>query len=250
MNKKMGSLILIAFGIVFLLYNLKIINFTPWSLIWPGIIIWLGADQLNDSLRDTRQGRNAGWETIFWLSVTLLGFYMLLPKIGIAAPPIPWNVVWPTLLILVGLTMLFSRGNKIISIHGKSEHNAPWSKEYRRSLVGEFNRGPTSWVVDDMKIHQSIGSINLDLTNAIMPDREVVIEISGFIGDTNVYLPPGLQYHVESSLKVGEITVLDHNESGTHRCINVKSTDYENATKKVHIIINWKIGDVNVRQIR
>lgn len=249
MDKKTGSLLLILFGVIFLLYNLRIVTFTPWSLIWPGLIIWIGIDQLGDSLRNHRRGRNESWEIVLWITVTALGAYTLLLKIGVNIPTIPWNIIWPTILIIVGLSMLFNK-NKIVKIHKKGNHNTIWNKEYRSSFIGEFNKGPTSWVVEDMQIHQGIGSINLDLTNAIIPDREVIIEISGFIGDTNVYLPPDLPYNVEASLKVGEITILDHNESGTQRYINVKSNDYDRATKKVCISIDWKIGDVNVRQIR
>ena len=33
---------------------------------------------------------------------------------------------------------------------------------------------PGSWVLEDMQLHQSVGSVNLDLTQAIVPDQVVL----------------------------------------------------------------------------
>ena len=43
---KSVPIILIGFGVGFLLYNLQVISFTPWQIVWPSLIIWLASSQL------------------------------------------------------------------------------------------------------------------------------------------------------------------------------------------------------------
>ena len=70
------------------------------------------------------------------------------------------------------------------------------------------------------------------------------------VGDASIYLPPGLPFKAECSLSLGEITVLDQNESGSGRHITTKSADYDTATRKVNIRVHWRIGEISIRQIK
>lgn len=248
MRQIQGSLILILFGAAYLLYNLNVIAFSPWSLFWPGLLIWLAGSQLFESKK--RGDAEDSWEIALWLALLALGIYILLPKLGIKVPTIPWRIVWPLVLIAIGALKLFSGRPSFIRF-GYSSSKADKSRSnYRSSFVGEINRGPSSWALDDLKLHQSIGSVNLDLTQAIIPDREVEIEISGFVGDVNIYLPPNLAFRTDCKISLGEIIVLEHNESGSHRTIEMQTADYVSATQKVNIKVHWRIGAINIRQIR
>ncbi len=240
--------ILIGFGVGFLLYNLQIVGFTPWSVLWPLLIIWLAADQLI-KIKKRQRGAQDSWDIALWLIVLTVGFYMLLPIIGIPLPSIPWGVVWPLGLVVFGLLILLPGRNSFIKVDFRSGDRKNIG-EYKSSFVGEFNRGPGNWVLDDTEIRQGVGSVNLDLTQAIIPDREVHIDVFGYVGEASIYLPPGLPFKAECSLSIGEITVLDHNESGSPRYVKTQSADYDNATQKVNIRIHWKIGEISIRQIR
>jgi len=244
---KSFPIILIGFGVGFLLYNLRLVSFTPWQLVWPLLIIWLAASQLGQIKKRQRGGEDS-WEIALWLIVLTVGVYLLLPIIGVPAPAIPWTVVWPLALILIGVLILLPRRCSFVKVNLRSGGRK--RGEYKSSLVGEFNRGPGNWVMDDMEIHQGIGVVNLDLTQAIVPDRETYIEVIGYVGEANIYLPPGLPIRAECSLSLGEITVLDQNESGSRRYVKIQSPDYETATQKVNIQVHWKIGEINIRQIR
>lgn len=245
---RFGPTVLIAFGIIFLLYNLNIIAFTPWALIWPGFLIWLGASQLIEIARG-QQDSDDSWELVLWLIVLASGIYLLLPKIGLHVPSLPWKVIWPGLLILLGVSKLIYGKPEFIKFGTTNSSGETIVVNHRTSFIGEFNRGPESWILDNLNIRQGIGSVNLDLTQAIIPDKEVTIEVTGFIGEANIYLPPGLPYKADCRLSVGEIVVLGHNESGTHRYVNVQSPDYDDAVQKVTIYVRWNIGAVNIRQI-
>jgi len=241
-------IILIAFGLGFLLYNLGIINFTPWTLLVPGFLVWLGINQLIQIVRRQR-GQQDSWEIVLWLAVATSGVYMFLPRIGITVPSLPWKVIWPSLIILVGILKLVPGRHSIFTVridHGEERKN----REYKSAFIGEFNRGPGSWILEDIQLHQSIGTVNLDLTQAIVPDREVFIDISGYVGEASIYLPPGLPFKAECSIGLGDITVIDQNESGGNRYISTQSVEYDDAIRKVNIKVHWRIGEISIRQIR
>lgn len=243
-----APIILIAFGIGFLLHNLGIIGFTPWVLLWPGVLIWFGLNQLIQISRKRRGSQDSG-EIVWWLFVVTLGVYLLLPKVGIAVPSIPWRVIWPLVLILFGVVQLVPSKRRIVRVHfepGGEKHGM----EFKKGFIGDYTRGPGSWVLEDMQLHQSVGSVNLNLTQAIVPDREVVLDISGYVGQASIYLPPGLPFKAECSLSLGDITVLDQNESGGNRYIKTQTADYDEATRKVNIRVHWRIGEISIRQIR
>jgi lia operon protein LiaF len=245
---KWFPIILIGFGVGFLLYNLQIVSFTPWSILWPVLIIWFAADQLG-KIKRRQRGAQDSWDIALWLIVLTVGVYMLLPAIGIPMPAIPWKIVWPLGLVLVGFLILVpGKGSFIIfDINPGGKHR---EREFKSSFVGEFNRGPSNWVLDDMEIQQGVGEVNLDLTQAIIPDREVQIDVTGYVGEVSIYLPPGLPFKAECSLGIGDITVVNQNESGFQRYINTQSAEYEAATQRVNIRVHWKIGEISIRQIR
>lgn len=245
---KWFPVILIGFGVGFLLYNLQIVSFTPWSILWPVLIIWLAADQLI-KIKQRQRGSQDSWDIVLWLIVLTVGVYMLLPIIGIPLPSIPWRVVWPLGLVLLGLLILFPGKNSFIKVDF-APGGQKKSGEFKSSFVGEFTRGPGNWLLDDTEIRQGVGSVTLDLTQAIIPDREVQIDIFGYVGEASIYLPPGLPFKAECSLSIGEITVLDQNDSGSPRYVKTQSVDYDAATQKVNIRIHWKIGEISIRQIR
>ena len=245
---KWFPIILIGFGVGFLLYNLQIVSFTPWSVLWPVLIICFAADQLI-KIKRRQRGAEDSWDIALWLIVLTVGAYMLLPIIGLPTPAIPWKVVWPLGLVLVGLLILLPGKASFVKVDFRSGGKRR-SGESKSSFVGDFNRGPGNWVLDDTEIRHGVGSVNLDLTQAIIPNREVHIDVIGYVGDASIYLPPGLPFKAECSLRIGEITVLDHHESGTPRFVQTQSPDYDTATQKVNIRVHWKIGEISIRQIR
>ncbi|HHY10411.1 MAG TPA: cell wall-active antibiotics response protein [Firmicutes bacterium] len=247
MNLPLLPAVLIGLGVGFLLHNLNIISFTPWALLWPGLIIYVGLSQLRDLKRRPSSGQSSK-ELVFWLIVTTLGFYLLLPRIGVLVPTLPWKIVWPALLIILGVLKLFP-GKQPVFIFKKTGFTKQ-GPHYKSSFVGEIRKGPSNWVLDDLYVRQAIGSVSLDLTQAIIPEREVELYVSGYVGDVSIYLPPGLDFRAECSLGLGDLTVLEHNESGSQKYIVTETTGYAQAARRLNIQVHWKIGDVRVRQIQ
>lgn len=251
MNTNHGSfwpLIIILTGIGYLLFNLKIIPITPWQAFvtyWPAILIIAGLKNiLQGSARSPqRQDGDIGLNFV----LILLGAYLLAPRLGFSVIPISWSLIWPVLLIIFGFSLLFKKGNIVkVELNGVSYEKSPKTTS---SLIGEVRRGSTGWALDDTYIRHGIGSVHLDLTQAIIPEREVVIDVGGMVGEVVIYLPPELPVKIDCQLDMGDMVVFDQAESGTHRRLELQSENYQTAVKKLDIRVRWRIGEIKIRRI-
>lgn len=237
---------IIVVGIGYLLHNLGILPVTPWQIVkqyWPALLVLYGVSEIARTA--ARRNRDSGHEgdIVFPALVALFGAYLLAQRLGLPVVRISWSIIWPVIIILIGLSLLFDKDR-----HTKIEIKADGPLK-SSTLLGEFHRGAGNWILEDTFIRHGVGSVTLDLTQAIIPDREVVIDISGCVGESVIYLPPDLPIKADCQISMGDITVLGQNESGLQRRITFVSPGYEQAARKLDIRIRWKVGDIKIRRI-
>lgn len=244
-------LLLIIIGVWYLLTNLGFIPITPWQgfmRYWPSILIWYGIKNLVKELRNKNHPLYVSpFAIIFWLSMAAIGMYNLLPRLGFVVVPISWNLVWPVIVILIGISYFFKDQFLTRVFHGKSS----WSDKSHsyNSIIGDFSRGGNGWVVEDTNLTFGIGDVKFDLTQAIIPERHININVSGLIGDIVIYLPEDLPFKTNCYAKLGEVSVLQENRSGVGNLISLETPDYSTATRKLDIQVQLKIGEVKIRRI-
>lgn len=240
--------ILILIGLGFLLSNLGIIPLSPWEALlayWPALIILWGGKRILDFVYRRVKGYFvSSTEFFFFVFVTLLGVYLLAPKVGWKLGFFSWNIIWPTLLIVIGLYKLFTNSSSLVSVT-----TTPDGTEGKFSFVGEIHRGGTSWKLEDMYLRHGIGEIHLDLTQAIIPNREVKLDIAGLVGELTIYLPADLPIRAECTTSIGDVQILDTKEGGLGKVVTVESPDYKLSEKRLNLRAQWKVGEVKVRRI-
>ena len=259
MAKIIFGLLFIAFGVVFLLNNFEIVNFEVGNLIstyWPFIIIVFGIKETIEGLMklgiSLKHGKFA-YSKLFW-GIFILGIGIIfqgneLHYFNISV----WNFIWPTLIIYIGLNILF--GSSHIYIHRGDNHYKDKSKRWQNSnrdkrLIGELKIGDNgTWELENMQLWNGIGEIELNLYSAIIKDGETAIDISGWIGDITVIVPQDLAVKVNADVRVGEVNVFNLKQSGTSRFVTYTSEGYDSAEKKVNVMISLSIGEVNVKQV-
>jgi lia operon protein LiaF len=229
-------LIIILIGIGYLLANLGIIAITPWQALvrfWPALLVLWGLRMVIWDVLFSRFRHYKTSSLVFGSVLILVGLNLLLPRLGFISFTITWSIVWPILLIALGLQLLTSERRK-----GKNA-----------VLIGSFSRGGDSWYVEDLYLNRFIGDIRLDLTKAVIPNKEIFFDIHGSIGDITIYVPNDLPLKVKSSVGVGEIRVLDRRGEGIARVVELITPDYDSTERKLNLQISLKIGDINVRRI-
>ncbi len=233
-------LLLIIIGVGYLLSNLGLIPLTPGQTLiryWPILIIIIGARIL---VRDYVKARfRSNSALVFSVILISMGTFILLPRLGFTGFRFTWNLIWPIGLIIIGLSIIYRPQDAFLG-KSKGKHSL---------LVGELHKGGEAWYVEDTHIAHGIGEVQLDLTNAVIPNKEIFFNINGIIGELIIYIPRDLPLKAFCQISIGEITVLNENVNGIHRTIELETPEYSSSERKLNITASMKVGEITIRQI-
>ncbi len=197
------AVLIIVLGAAFLIQRLGIVSFGIWGIVWPAVIIGLGVSWMIKRF------------SIFSLAVAGLGLYFLLFHLGEITFVLTWSVIWPGLLVLLGLTILYEalvpHKNRWCGVnfnrdkHSRSEYketngfvhyDCSFSEENRKVLVEEFSGGD---------IDLSFGKSELDLTNVkrVTPNAKLDVDVS--FGTFDLIVPKTIRLYVKSDKAFGAI---------------------------------------------
>lgn len=201
------GLVIIAIGIVWLLNNLGITEVSLGNLIttyWPVILVLMGLDLLIKERRESEEGsKEAGISRgrMIWVIVLVaLGLVILGRNLGLYSfsLSIVWAAFWPIVLILVGLALLRS---------SSGPGTAHWAVMSGTELK---NRG---WKLEDGQYVALMGGIEMDLTVAEIPERDVTLNLTAVMGGIDIRIPDNLAIECQGTAVLGGFTFL-HEEGG------------------------------------
>lgn len=249
MGKTLFGLIILLFGVLFLLSNIGIIDFNPgmfFATFWPVILILYGLKELLHR------------HLVNGVAITLIGTAFLLNRFDLISLSLIWNILWPLAIIYFGIRILF--GNRRLfssySKHGWDEED--WGSDHLESIrgdesvfAGSVQKGMEreTWQLDDTDITMFAGEIRLDLSTAIIPERETRLTLRGFAGEITIYVPEDLPICADSWVFAGEINIFNKEESGVWRELSYTSGDYDFADKKLRIKARVVAGEINIKRV-
>lgn len=129
------------------------------------------------------------------------------------------------------------------------DHNP--STQTRSGFIGDIHIGHEYWDLKPMNISHFIGDTVVDLTKAQIPFGVTKLCISSFIGDVKVYVPNDYEVGVQvvSSAFIGDVKILGRKDGGILKSMNINSPAYEEADKKIKLVVSTFIGDVRVTKV-
>jgi predicted membrane protein len=198
-TQSLGRLIIglgiILFGTLILLDNLDVIEARHLFHYWPVLLIAYGA------YRMLTPGAGKG----FGLVVLVIGAVLLANAMDLTDINL-WEL-WPVLIILLGLSLIFRARN--VSIAGGSSQGggAATSEDFvsGTAILGGFNRVVTSADFRGASLTAIMGGCELDLTGASIKASEAVIDVFAFWGGVKLRVPPGWQVQAEATAILGGI---------------------------------------------
>ncbi|WP_096189400.1 cell wall-active antibiotics response protein LiaF [Evansella halocellulosilytica] len=271
--KNIIGILILTTGIVFLLSNTGVLNTEAASIIttfWPVFIILIGLKVLFEGfIYFIHSLRRDKWHIgkMIWGSIILaIGVIILGNNAG-------WfdygfrelfHILWPLLIVYIGVSILFNRKTEIVvqtRNKGKKQTNffenetSNKKGSYRKSqmnhkqFIGDIQLGKQAWELDGADISMGIGSIDIDLTTAVLKDGENVIDIDGWIGSIEILVPRDMAVKAFVDVRIGEVTLFDDTYSGTSRKATYTSPNFHDAEKQVVLHVNLNVGDVEVLTI-
>jgi len=121
----------------------------------------------------------------------------------------------------------------------------------KSGFVGDVHMGQEYFQLQPMNISHFIGDTIIDLTKAQIPYGETKINISAFIGDVKIFVPDDMDVGVVavSSAFIGDLAVFSQKQGGFMSNIKAQTPYYNEANKKVKLIVSVFIGDVKVNMV-
>jgi lia operon protein LiaF len=263
-NQILFALFLLAFGVGLLLMNIGVISLEIKELIvvsYPFLILAIGVSMfLGKLFRKNKGGLFFSSFLILFSSLLILDRFDYI-SFGF------WDVwkLWPVLIILFALSLLFSKNKIRVQFtddvpsdiyKGKKEDLKEALSEYKndrkkvRGLsMGDVSFKESNWALEPMELYNTIGDYYIDFSKAFIPEKETPVTVRGWIGDVKMLVPENIPVHITSKINVGDIRIFDMKTDSLNRSLDYKSEGYDEALRKLNITVDLKIGSIRIDKV-
>lgn len=194
------GILLVLAGVVLLLDQMNFIQIGDFiSTYWPSILILIGLIGLVS--RDS--------STISNLVVIAIGVFFQLRNLGYINVSI-WQVLWPAILIIIGLSIIFQTGTRK---HRSEVDPEKWEKEniVNEDVVDYFTmfsgieNSNYSKKFRGGKLTAIFGGIELDLRDAEIEDKTAILNITALFGGVDIIVPSHWNVEVQATPILGGV---------------------------------------------
>lgn len=220
-----GALLVLA-GSAFLLDNMGIIAFDRLWRFWPLLLVCAGIPNVR-----RREHR-------FWgISLIAAGIILQLNELGIAH--FKWNDIWPILLILGGLMLMWSAFEARRNPSAPPTSGDPRTTLEDSAIFSGVERRVTSQDFQGGRVTAIFGGVELDLSDANIQGDEATMEINAIFGGIELRIPENWQVAFRGTPLFGGIS--DKTRAG--RTVNV-----DDPSRKVLVLTGSVIfGGVEIK---
>lgn len=220
------GLAIIVVGAIILINSLHI-HAVVFRIVLPAIFVVLGI-----YFYQRNQRIIAG----IWFALAIILFF----KINI------FGLIVAGVIIFIGYQMLKQDDKRHVGDEAESTYQ---TSNVKKIFIGEVHYTRSRFELEDLTIQHGIGDVKIDLTKAIIQDGETVVMINGWIGDIDIYVPYDLPVSVDVSVVLGDLEVFGKKEGGVNPQISIQTNGYNEAPKKVKLVLSLLIGDIDVRYL-
>jgi hypothetical protein len=171
---------------------------------------------------------------MFYLGLVIIGVGILATIASVLQINL-WRVLWPLLLIGLGVYILLRPRMDDPGLPGEF------------AFVGEIRR-KGFWTVEPQEIWAFVGDIAIDLTSATVPEGETLIKITGFVTEVKMTVPAKLGVAVETTAFVGDLDLFGFRQERIVVSMEERSSNYDQAARRVRIATTAFVADVKVHQ--
>jgi len=122
-------------------------------------------------------------------------------------------------------------------------------QETRSVLIGDFYLTSGRYELGHLHIWHGIGDVVIDLSRAILREREARLSVESWMGDVTIYVPADLPVSVAAEVTLGDLEVFGHRQGGISRSIIIRSENFDQAGQRVWLHVSLLVGDVQVKYI-
>ncbi|MCS1349981.1 cell wall-active antibiotics response protein LiaF [Mechercharimyces sp. CAU 1602] len=261
-GRTLFAIALILFGSITLLNNSKIIPYDfadIFIIFWPIPIILLGLNTMVKSWKQ-RHKTHPFQSPSFLIGLLFLLFATNVQLSNLGLPYLQvrsfWDWFWPLIIIFIGLQVLtHEKAFSLRKRKGKgrnAERTPPLTIENASKhtiWIGESRIGDNPFELDDASYELGIGELSVNLTQAIMDEKEIQLDIRGWVGSINVYIPSNLPAQIHSSISLGSMTVVGSIQEGISKELTIQTEGFHEAKKRIILNVNLSVGEIRVLKV-
>ncbi len=238
---------LIGFGILLLISALGMLPYQfgfYFAQYWPSLLALAGLEII---IRRLARGKRS---VVIPLLMLLVGVFLQLRNLNVLG----FTMIDPLALVLAILLINFGIGLLNIGARHRWWRWGKWDlgnglvnpKQFMK--VGDIRYGDEPWHLEPLYLHNSAGSIRINLGTATIPEGETPIEITEWAGEVRIHVPDDVPVMVLAELNTGELRMFNRRQSGVGMSIKMShiDSDYEEAMRKVKIHVKVTIGEVRI----
>lgn len=248
--KKVGNwiwgLVLIALGVIWALKATGVVDF---ELFFPGwwtlfIIVPCFIGLLTDEHK---------WGNFIGI---LIGVCLMLGCLGVLSFDLVWKLLFPAILVLIGLSILFrgvfrnETSKKIKEVRAKNEGKQKDGDNDAEEYWATFGGQDVVYDGKEFKgcrVDAVFGGVDLDLRGANVKD-ESIVRASSFFGGVTIYVPDDIKVEVASTSIFGGVSDTRKKENRKKKSKDdEKKTKANNDGKTLYIDASCVFGGVEIR---
>ncbi|MGG4167109.1 cell wall-active antibiotics response protein LiaF [Rossellomorea vietnamensis] len=259
------SFLLMVIGLWLLLLNIGVISLEITQIfvnIIPILLLLLGLKWSVDSFLKKSFGK-----LLFGLFSLALGVLIILDRYDVVDFDYGnWWKLWPVIIIAIAIHRIVR--NKPFKVSISSDY--PFDKEAdsddlgqpsdqkilqkknkvnRGFIVGDIRFAEPNWPLENMKLYNAIGDYYFDFSKAFIPEGETPVDIKGWIGDVKMIIPENVPVEITLKVQVGDVKLFDQKSADIRSELYYRSPRYVEASKKIKLTIDVKIGSIRITRI-
>jgi lia operon protein LiaF len=186
-----------------------------------------------------------GFGTFVWGAILIiLGILILFDNLRIFEFWVSLGKLWPFILILVGIWMIYKRSEVTSKRVGVTPKQKNLSQGFGDLIINAKDMDP-----DGLNLSSGFGDVEVNLTKARFEEKEHHINISSGFGDVRVMLPQDVPVNAFGKSLAGKIDILGRTADGLGNSLTYKDENYDASTKKVQINAKLGFGDIRVFRV-
>lgn len=223
-----------------------------WQLVSsPPLLILLGFGFINIYLVYKRKNRRGG--SNFQLVMGCLAIFLSLANV-----PAFW------IMAIFGIVFIGLKGVEIAGVD--LTKNASWRKkemimvdttepaphsgtQSKQQWFGNERIGNDVFEWDDINLVVVSGDTLIDLGNTILPKRDNVVTVRKGFGRTRILVPSGIGVMLDHTSLAGNVRFLGEPFQLKNQSLKIYSDDYDETPRRVKILTNSLLGDVEVIRV-
>ena len=119
----------------------------------------------------------------------------------------------------------------------------------KQQLIGNQRIGSDVYEWDDINIAIATGDTIIDLGNTLLPKDDNIVIVRKGVGRTRILVPLGIAISLEHATIVGNVYFEEEQKKLKNESIKIYSNDYDENPRRLKIITNTLLGDVEVIRV-